>query len=50
MEKLGIEETQEKQFFQHPLFTKIILVVDLQYFTVSFDSEFVKDKIKNLNK
>ena len=48
MKELGIEATKEKEFFQHPLFTKKMLVVDLQDFTVSFDSEFVKDKIKKL--
>jgi hypothetical protein len=50
MEKLGIEETKLKEFFQHPLFLMNALVVDIEKFTVSLDSEFVKEKIKNYKK
>jgi hypothetical protein len=50
MEKLGIEVTKVKEFFQHPLFTMHALIVDLGDFTVSLDSEFVKEKIKNFKK
>jgi hypothetical protein len=49
MIKLGIEETKEKEFFKHPFFTKKVLFVNLNDFTVSIDSEFIKDKIKNSN-
>jgi hypothetical protein len=50
MNILGIEKSKEKEFFQHPLFTKHALVVDLEDFTVSMDSEFVEEKIKNFKK
>jgi hypothetical protein len=50
MKKLGIEETKEKEFFQHPFFTKKVLIVNLKDFTVSIDSEFIKDQIKNFKK
>jgi hypothetical protein len=50
MEKLGIEVTKVKEFFHHPLFTMHALIVDLGDFTVSLDSEFVKEKIKNFKK
>jgi hypothetical protein len=50
MQKLGIKKTNVKEFFQHPLFTMHALIVDLEDFTVSLDSEFVKEKIKNFKK
>jgi hypothetical protein len=50
MNDLQIEETKVKEFFQHPLFTMHALIVDLEDFTVSLDSEFVKEKIKNFKK
>jgi hypothetical protein len=50
MEKLGIEKSKEIEFFRHPLFTKKALIVDLVGFTVSLDSEFMKEKIKNFKK
>jgi hypothetical protein len=50
MKDLKIEETKVKEFFQHSLFTMHALIVDLEDFTVSLDSEFVKEKIKNFKK
>jgi hypothetical protein len=43
-----VNYNDEKQFFQSPLFTKQVLIVNLEDFTVSFDSEFVKDYVQQL--
>jgi hypothetical protein len=45
MKKLGIQG--RKKFFQHDFFTMHALIVDIENFTVSLDSEFVEEKIKN---
>jgi hypothetical protein len=50
MQKLGIEKSKLKEFFQHPLFTMNALIVDVVGFTVSLDSEFIQEKIKNFKK
>jgi hypothetical protein len=34
MKKLGIDHTKEKEFFQHPFFTKNVLTVNFKDFTV----------------
>jgi hypothetical protein len=48
MKKLGIQG--RKKFFQHDFFTMHALIVDIEDFTVSLDSEFIKEKIENFKK
>jgi hypothetical protein len=40
----------KNQFFRHPLFTMNALIVDVVRFSVSLDSEFIQEKIKNFKK
>jgi len=47
MKELGFKVDEKKKFFQHPLFTEKLLMADLEHMTVSFDSEYVKDYVRN---